>query len=79
MFQIASRVEEMIKNDNISNPQGVCRILEKEIQKLIEDYLILNKEIVVRFKKENGKNIFFLEFQADKIKNIGYLPYNGIV
>ena len=53
--------------------------MDPQIQKLIEDYLILNKEIVVRFKKENGKNIFFLEFQADKIKNIGYLPYNGIV
>ena len=79
MFQVTSRVEEMLKNDNISNPQGVCRILEKEIQKLIENYLVLNKEIIVRFKKENGQNIFFFEFFADKIKNVGYLPQKGLI
>ena len=79
MFQVASRIEELIKNDNIFNPQGVCRILEKEIQKLIENYLVLKKEIIVRFKKENGNNIFFVEFFADKIKTVGYLPQKGLV
>lgn len=79
MLQVASRIEEIVKNDNISNPQGVCRVLEKEIQKLVENYLVLNNEIVVRFRKENCKNIFFIEFQANKIKSVGYLPQKGLI
>ena len=79
MLQVASRMEEMIKNDNISNPQGVCRVLEQEIKGLVENYLVLNKNIVVRHKKEKGKNIFFFELQAEKIKPCGYLPQKGLI
>ena len=79
MLNVASRVEEMLKLDNISNPQGVCRVLEQEIKTLLENYLVINKEIIVRYKKEKGKNVFFFEFQAEKIKNIGYLPQQGII
>lgn len=79
MLNVASRVEEMLKLDNISNPQGVCRVLEQEIKTLLENYLVINKEIIVRHRKEKGKNIFFFEFQAEKIKDVGYLPQKGLI
>ena len=53
MLNVASRVEEMLKLDNISNPQGVCRVLEQEIKTLLENYLVINKEIIVRHRKES--------------------------
>lgn len=79
MFKIASRMEEMLKTDNLTNPQAVCRVLEQEFRSIVANYLTLSKDFVVRFKQERGKNIFFVEFEAEKIKPFGYLPSeNGL-
>lgn len=74
-YKIAKRLEYILNNDKISDPQSVCEILKVEIKPIIENYLTLQNDIVVRFKKVNNKNIFFIELEANRIKPFGYIPY----
>ena len=74
-YKIESRMENILNNDKMSNPQTICQILKNEIKNIIENYIVINNDIKVRFKKENNKNIFFIEIQAERIKPFGYIPY----
>lgn len=74
-YKIAKRLEYILNNDKISDPQSICEILKDEIKPIIENYLTLQNDIVVRFKKVNNKNIFFIELEANRIKPFGYIPY----
>ena len=68
------RIEFMLEKDKIVNPQFVCQVLKDELKPIISNYLSLNGDIQVRFKKENNKNIFFIEIDADRVKPFGYIP-----
>ena len=74
-YRIQDRINNILIKDKISDPQAVCKVIKEEISPIIENYLSLEKEIIVRFKNENNKNIFFIELQADRIKPFGYIPY----
>lgn len=74
-YKIAKRLDYILNNDKMSDPQTICEVLRDEIKPIVENYLSLQNEIVVRFKKENNKNIFFIELDADRIKPFGYIPY----
>lgn len=74
-YKIASRMNYMLENDKITDPQRMCEILKEEIKPIIENYIYLQNDIRVRFKKEKEKNIFWVEIDADKIKPVGYIPY----
>ena len=73
--KIQNRIENILNNDKMCDPQAVCELLKNEIKPIVENYLTLQNDLVVRFKKENNKNIFFIEFQAQRIKPFGYIPY----
>ena len=72
-YKIADRLSYILNNDKIVDPQAVCCILEEEIKPIIESYVTLDGAIRVRFKEEGKKKVFFMEFAADRIKNVGYL------
>lgn len=74
-YKIAKRLETILSNDKISDPQHVCEVIKDEIKPLIESYIELDSDIHVRFKKDKEKNIFWIEFSADRIKPFGYIPY----
>lgn len=74
-YKISRRLNYILNNDKMSDPQAVCDILKEELKPIIETYLSLEKEPVVRFKKDKNKNIFFIEMQAERIKPFGYIPY----
>lgn len=74
-YKIQNRLENILSNDKMSDPQTICEILKDEIKPIVENYLSLQNEVIVRFKKENNKNIFFIELQADRIKPFGYIKY----
>lgn len=74
-YRIQNRINNILRNDKINDPQSVCKVIKEEISPIIENYLTLDKEIVVRFKTENNKNIFFIELEAQRIKPFGYIPY----
>ena len=74
-YKIAKRLDTILTNDKISDPQHICEVIKEEIKPLIESYINLESDIKVRFKKDKNKNIFWIEFSADRIKPFGYIPY----
>ena len=73
-YQITDRIFNIMDSDKMCNPQTVCAVLEDEIKPIVENYICLNKDFKVRFRKNGDKNIFFIEFEADRIKPFGYIP-----
>lgn len=73
-FQISSRIEEVLSVDKFCDPQHLCEVLQEEIQPIANNYVELNGNIKVRYRKEGDKNIFFIEMVASRIKPFGYLP-----
>ncbi len=74
-YKIASRMDYILNKDKMCDPQRVCEILQDELRPIIENYLALTKDVVVRFKREKDRNIFFIELDAERIKPFGYIPY----
>lgn len=74
-YMISNRMNNMLNSDKMCDPQRVCEILKEELKSVISNYLVLQNDIVVRFKKENKKNVFFIELDAQRIKPFGYIPY----
>ncbi len=74
-YRIANRINYILDKDKMSSPQEVCKVIQDEIKPIIENYISLQNDIKVRFKKENNKNIFFVEIEAERIKPFGYIPY----
>ena len=73
--RISNRLSCIFDNDKMFAPQYICQVLEKELLPIIENFLVLKEPLKVRYKKENFENVFFIEFTADRIKPIGYIPY----
>ena len=74
-YSISNRVEFILNKDKIFDPQRVCDLLKEELKPLISNYLSLRSEPIVRFRKEDNRNIFFIELDAERIKPFGYIPY----
>lgn len=75
LYKIENRMEYMLEKDKIIDPQRICDLLQEEIKPIIENYINLQGDVKVRFKKENNRNIFFVEIEAKRIKPFGYIPY----
>ena len=73
-YKIAHRIQSVLNSDKISDPQTLCQVLRDEIKPIVENYLSLSKDFKVRFKKEEERNIFFIELEADRVKPFGYIP-----
>ena len=74
-YKIEDRMEYILDKDKITDPQHVCDILRNEIDPIVQNYLNVKDDIKVRFKKENNKNVFWIEIDAERIKPFGYIPY----
>ncbi len=74
-YKISKRMDLILNNDKMCDTQRVCEILKEEMKSVLENYLSLKNDVNVRYKKENNKNIFFIEIEADRIKPFGYIPY----
>ena len=72
-YKICERLDEILKKDKINYPQELCDILKEEIKPIILNYIDLDDDIRVRYKEENGKNIFWIELSANRIKTFGYI------
>ena len=74
-YKISKRMDYILNEDKMCDPQRICQILKEELKPIINNYLTLKNEIVVRYKKDNNRNIFFIELDAERIKSFGYIPY----
>ncbi len=70
-----SRIDNILNEDKIINPQYICDVLKEEIKPIVENYMILQNDIKVRFKKERNKNVFTIEIDANRTKYFGYVPF----
>lgn len=75
LYKIQDRMDYILEKDKICDPQRICDLLQDEIKPIIENYMTIEKDIKVRYKKENNKNIFYIEIEARRIKPFGYIPY----
>ena len=74
-YKIQNRIDNILRNDKMNDPQSICKILREEIKPIVENYLSLQTDLKVRFKTENKRNIFYIEIDAERIKPFGYIPY----
>lgn len=73
-YKIKDRLEFILDNDKMKDPQYICEVLKDELQPIVNNYINLQDEIKVKFKKENNKNKFLIEIDAERIKPFGYIP-----
>ena len=73
--RVNNRIENILEQDKLFSPQAICDVLKEEIKPIVENYINLQDDIKVRFKKENNKNIFFIEIDANRTNPFGYIPY----
>lgn len=55
-YKISRRLNYILNNDKMSDPQAVCDILKEELKPIIETYLSLEKEPIVGSNNENAEN-----------------------
>lgn len=72
-YQIEDRMDYILDNDKFFDPQQICEILKDEVKPIIQNYLSLEEDIKVRFKKDNAGNLFWIEIPAKRIKPFGYI------
>ena len=65
------RLEEILVRDKFENLNGVLKLLQDEITPIVRNYFVLSDDIVVRYRKGNGKYIFNVEIMAERVKPYG--------
>lgn len=74
-FQIMEqRLNSVLERDKCYAPEYVCEILKGELSPLIQNYIELNSDLSVRFKKVGDKLTFNVEIDALRVRPFGYLP-----
>ena len=73
-YKIDEKMEYILDAEKIYNPEYVCKILKEEIEPIVRNYVSLKGEFSISFKKDKNRNIFSIEFDAERIKNFGYIP-----
>ena len=74
-YKISKRIDYILNEDKMCDPQRICNILKDELKPVIANYLTLKNDIIVRYRKDNNRNLFFIELDAERVKPFGYIPY----
>lgn len=65
------RIDELLIRDKFSNLGQVAEILKEEVTPLVRNFFLLEKEPVVRYKREGNGYTFTIEISASRIKPFG--------
>ena len=65
------RIEEVVLRDKFENIEEVAEILKEEISSLSRNFLLLNDDVKVRYKREKFGYVFNVEMCAIRIKPLG--------
>lgn len=68
-----ARIEDVLVRDKFENIALIARMLEKEITPIVKNYLNLEDDVVVRYRKSGDKFIFDIEVKAERIKPFGMI------
>ena len=69
-----NRLSSILRKDKCENPQYVCEILKGELEPIIQNYITLSSPVVVRCRKFEGKLLFSVEIDAERVRPFGYIP-----
>lgn len=65
------RIEEVVLRDKFENIEEVAEILKEEISFFSRNFLLLNDDVKVRYKREKFGYVFNVEMRAIRIKPLG--------
>ena len=68
-----TRIEDVLVRDKFENIALIARMLEKEITPIVKNYLNLEDDVVVRYRKSGDKFVFDIEVKAERIKPFGMI------
>ncbi len=68
-----ARIEDVLVRDKFENIALIARMLEKEITPIVKNYLNLEDDVVVRYRKSGDKFVFDIEVKAERIKPFGMI------
>lgn len=68
-----ARIEDVLVRDKFENIALIARMLEMEITPIVKNYLNLEDDVVVRYRKSGDKFIFDIEVKAERIKPFGMI------
>ena len=68
-----ARIEDVLVRDKFENIALIARMLEKEITPIVKNYLNLEDDVVVRYRKSGDKFVFDIEVKAARIKPFGMM------
>ena len=68
-----ARIEDVLVRDKFENIALITRMLEKEITPIVKNYLNLEDDVVVRYRKSGDKFVFDIEVKAERIKPFGMI------
>ena len=64
-------LNELLIRDKFSRPEIVAEVLKEEIMSVARNFFLMEKDIVVRYKRQDDKFVFNVEIVADRIKPFG--------
>lgn len=64
-------LNELLIRDKFSRPEIVAEVLKEEIMSVARNFFLMEKDIVVRYKRQGDKFVFNVEIVADRIKPFG--------
>lgn len=65
------RIDELLIKDKFTNLGQVAEILKEEITPLAESFFELDRDVVVRFRREGDGYVFDVEISTNRIKPFG--------
>ena len=68
-----ARIEDVLVRDKFENIALIARMLEKEITPIVKNYLNLEDDVVVRYRKSGDKFVLDIEVKAERIKPFGMI------
>lgn len=68
-----ARIEDVLVRDKFENIALIARMLEMEITPIVKNYLNLEDDVVVRYRKSGDKFVFDIEVKAERIKPFGMI------
>lgn len=65
------RIDELVVRDKFINLELVSEILKEEVTSIARNFFLLDKDIVVRYRRENNNFVFNVEICTNRIKPFG--------
>ncbi len=70
-----NRLENIIKSDIQNVSEEMLKLLENEIEFAVKNFVSLRDNVRVRYCR-NGQNLkFMVEFEADRVRPLGFIPH----